>query len=135
MRGKRIEIYQNDTLYSVIDVFIDNFKIQCKSSSTKNGKKYNFTIRKRLKNKLIPYEISDGIDFFIFQIADEKYKDDMCIIPIKIMVEKGYIKTDKQSGAVCLAIPPKDYIGDNWIISYWNRFDLLLINDFSNKNI
>ena len=102
---------RNKTNGTVIDCYINNFKIQHKSCSHK-GKKQ-------------PYSEDDGIDFFVFEIVNKTHKGNFFIIPIKKLIEKGFIKTETQNGHITINLPRKavwNLVGfEHWIIDYLNK--------------
>lgn len=118
-----------------IDVYINGKTIQLKYSTyiPKGHITFSVTIEKCLcrynnKNVKQPYSIDDGIDFFVIELNDNqnKYQGMFCVIPIEILIEMGYIKSDNQNGKRNLYIcPPIGYNKKHWSMQYWNRFDLL----------
>lgn len=73
-----------------------------------------------------PYSIDDRVDFFIFEIADEKYQDNFFIIPKKVLIELKYISTANNNGKCGINIPvSSDY---HWTRLYLNRVDQLTAN-------
>lgn len=121
---------ENSTNSNEIDYFINSKKIQHKSSNCMNGSSsYRFNLhRKNGKNKTKPYSILDDIDFFIFEIYNEEYKNNFFIIPMYDMIDNGYITTDMCDGVETMYIPTKDKwknLDYHFTIKYLNRFDLL----------
>lgn len=118
--------FKRNIISDIIDVFIDDKRIQCKSSFNKHNKLYTFTIIRRGDGKSrIPYKSSDNIDFFICEIIEEKYINNFYIFPISILIEMGTISSDKHKGTTCLVIAPPDYDKKHWTLQYLNKFELL----------
>jgi hypothetical protein len=117
---------RNNTLYSCVDILINNYKIQCKSSGAKHRQQYRFGFQKSVNSLHSPYSDKDEMDFFIFQIVKDGHEKDVCIVPKQIMIDNGFLKTDKDFGKVVLSMPPASATGStHWSYPYWNRFDLL----------
>lgn len=115
---------RNDTINS-IDCFINIYNIQCKFSSVIKFNKCYISLSKcdgtyNKKHKRRPYDIKDNIDFFIFEILNKE--NNFYIIPIKIMIQKGFISTKDQIGKMKISI---DLYNRDWISTYLNGFDLL----------
>lgn len=117
--------YKINKKINAVDCFINYYNIQCKSSNciaTDNN--YKFGICKNYPKK--PYSDKDNIDFFICEIV--KYPNNFFIIPIKILIEKGYITTDNQIGKLYILLPSPISKLSHWATKYLNRFDLLKKN-------
>lgn len=112
-----------------IDCIINGYNIQHKTSSRKSKDSFPFGIRRSNgknngKRSFIPYSDKDGIDFFVFEIID--FKNNFYIVPIKILIEKGYIQTELMKGKEKIYIPsPTGKTNSHWIHEYLNNFDLL----------
>ena len=121
---------ENTTNSNEIDYFINDKKIQHKSSNSMNGtSSYKFNLhRKNGYKNTKPYSILDDIDLFIFEIYNDEYKNNFFIIPMYDMIDNGYISTDMCDGVESMYIPTKDKwknINYHFAIKYLNRFDLL----------
>lgn len=123
-----------------IDCFINNYNIQCKSSSTKRTENsYVFLFQKNAgkingNRKFQPYSDKDNIDFFILEILD--YPNNFYIIPIKELIRKNIIKTDINPGRLKCNFPIPLSQKDHWSKKYLNNFDQLKVNplyDLLNK--
>jgi hypothetical protein len=115
----------NDTHDSKIDCFINNHKIQCKTTSVKStNKTYKCTILKSGgSGTLIPYSYKDNIDFFVIEIVG--YNNFFFIIPINDLIHNGYISTESNKGKRCISIINPTLKSKHWTKQYINRFDLL----------
>lgn len=117
----------NKNINKEIDCFIDEFKIQHKSSSYRH-----FSMARKSSNKERPYSDKDDIDFFVFEYIDKENRNDFFIIPMRILIKKGYIKTDKSDGCVNISLMRKENgkrKGENkWTLNYLNRFDYFKIH-------
>lgn len=112
----------NEMNANIVDCFINKNKIQCKYTTYMQAYTYRCNIRKTV-NKT-PYEDTDDIDFFIFELHGEK--NHFYIFPKQVLIDKGVIKTETQKGKVMIIIYPQNHPGDHWTQDYLNRFDLLL---------
>jgi hypothetical protein len=121
----KLEYKSNEDTNKEIDCFINNFRIQHKSSSYRT-----FNIMRRSANKERPYSDKDKIDIFLFEHTNKENRNNFYIIPMSILIEKGYIKTDKQNGCKNIALPRKEegiLKGENkWALEYLNKFELLI---------
>jgi hypothetical protein len=136
----KIEFKSKITNSTTTDCFINNKKIQCKTCSITTTKLYDFWLGKSGGNKKpkIPYTEIDDIDFFIFEITNDKYMNNFYIIPKLVLIDEGFIKTEKNKGQVNIWIAPPDYEGyrssmTNWTLKYLNRFDYFK-NEIKNEN-
>ncbi len=111
------------TLNSSTDGFINNYRIQCKYSDNKKGNKYYVSFKKETsKTTYEPYGSTD-FDFLICQISGN---DKFYVIPMEILIEKGYTRTETCEGIVALYLAsPDDYVSD-WTLNYIDRFDLIM---------
>lgn len=108
---------------SPIDCWINKKRIQCKYSNRIGSENtYKVGILKHDRKTLIPYEDGD-FDFLICELG--QYKKHFYIIPIQILVEKGYIRTKKQSGKCELLLHVHNSTKPHWTKDYIDRFDLL----------
>lgn len=121
-----------DTFTSIYDCIINNFKIQCKFTSTKQFNQYMCTFRKigpslNGKHRNISYSDKDDFDFVIIEICD--YKNQFYIIPVQEFIDHKIFSSSTEKGLTCIAIPPPNYTNKKskyfWILQYLNRFDLL----------
>jgi len=126
----KLEFALNNEI-TAIDCFINNYNIQCKTTNNLQYNLYNAVIVKsggRVNSKRTqqPYSDKDNIDFFIFEIMD--YQNFFYIIPIDIMIQKGFIKTNIQTGKHTVSLPNPTLKSDHWAKKYINNFDLLKTN-------
>jgi hypothetical protein len=108
-----------------VDCIINNKNIQCKASDHFHGNKHGFAMYRTKNGIRVPYSDKDNIDLFIFWAMEE---DIFYIVPIKILIEKGYIKTDYQEGKFALDIPQKTCkvkCVTPYFFEFYNRFELL----------
>jgi hypothetical protein len=76
-------------------------------------------------NKLRPYSDEDKVDFFIFEICVDTHYGDFYIIPMKKLIEWGYIKSDENSGLAGIRISATEPSTKHDICNYLNKFELL----------
>lgn len=107
-----------------IDCVLNNYNVQHKSSRTKDSFQYQFDITVSDCGRCKPYSDSYDINFFVFEIVD--FKNNFYIVPIDVLIKKGYIRTDADKGKNKILIPnPDTHNGYHWINIYKNNFDLL----------
>lgn len=109
---------QNNTGGNVTDGFINLFKIQHKSTNFQRGKFFLMSVCKTKNSIICPYEQSDNIDYFVFEILT--YPMDFYIIPMAEMIGRGFINTGKLPGKCSVCLSPNS---NHWIHNYKNRFD------------
>jgi hypothetical protein len=133
-----IEFVRNNTNSTSIDCYINKFSAQCKYSSLLEGKKKLYSkFNLHRSNGSIngihqtkPYSEYDLIDYFIFEIGGpktdcNKYNGYFCIIPIKILIERGYISNrENNNGKKSISLCPPDYTEQHWCLQYWNNYNL-----------
>lgn len=105
---------------SVVDCVINNKNIQCKYSSLIKGNYCRFNLCKsngRFDTQ--PYDENDLIDYFIFEVGE--YKGSFYIIPKNVLIEKGYLRSEKNKGikSISLCLPDAKY---HWTKKFWNKF-------------
>jgi len=128
-KENRISYMLNDTRNSSIDCFINNYNIQCKSTSHQvSNTRYKFSLGKNNgsidnKKQFIPYSENDNIDFFIFEIIGNGNL--FYIIPIKELIDRDYIKTINKKGKKRISFIMKT---NHWTHKYLNDFEQLKIN-------
>lgn len=125
-----LEWKENNTNSNEIDFFVNNKKIQHKSStSSSDNNTYHFNLTKSNGYKKVkPYSNMDQIDYFVFEIANKDYIGNFFIVPINDMIKNEYLKTDKCKGKTSLYIPGKDkwnIKGYHHIPPFVNKFELL----------
>ena len=117
---------------SIYDCVINNWKVQCKTSSRQKGNLYQLAINKhgyRLSQErnVVPYCTDDAIDFVIIEIT--QYPADFYIIPREELINKGIFSSGAFMGQTEIYVPPPGYTKTKskyrWILSYLNRWDLL----------
>ena len=128
---RSISFERNTTNSDVIDCFINSKKVQCKYTSiAKNYCKFNIYKSNGSidgVHQIQPYNENDPIDYFVFEVGGTiedpcKYKGQFCTIPMSIMIEKGYVTTNKVNGRTSISLCLPDYEGDHWCLEYWNSF-------------
>jgi hypothetical protein len=119
--------YEN-TDGSPIDFYLNNNACQAKTSGAPIHASYHVHMRKRIKGKESPYTDNDGIQYFIIGINDDQYQNDILIVPIKHLIQQGYIKTDNQSGIMSLYLHPPGYCKYHWLKSMWNNWEIIKKN-------
>jgi len=136
VRDLHFEYKANDTHASVYDCFINNYSIQHKfASAMKNRSNYvGITLRKHsyfLKGKRHkkPYDVSDNIDFFIFEVNEQL--GNFYIVPTSALIKKRYLYDEKTKGkgSIGFYFIPKKGLKHHWILQYYNRFELLARNN------
>lgn len=141
---KNIE-FKYDLYGGSVDIYLNGFSTQCKFSSyaTSSNGFYRFSIHRGIKKS--PYKQSDNIDCFVFQVHDNndpnKYINDICIVPIKYLIEHGFIQTNNCKGKTSIYIPPPDCPQLSWLMPFWNNFNIFYgvneimdpIHNFSRK--
>ena len=118
----KISFNRNSTNGNVIDCFINNKTAQCKYSSSVKFNLYKSNGSIDGVHQIQSYNESDPLDYFIFEING--YHGQFCIVPKKIMVERGYLSTKKINGKKSISLCTPDYIGEHWCVKYWNNFNL-----------
>lgn len=114
------------------DAIVNNLNCQFKASSNKQDLKYHFGLYTQLQGENTPYSINDNIDVFIFEIVEEKYKNNFFIIPIRILKGFHFISDETEKGKININLPPPDYRKEeNWALKFLNRFDLLNENEIN----
>lgn len=117
----------------VIDgkIYNDEYKhnVQLKHSTDIHKNCCAFNFYKQEDKKHIPYSDKDNIDFFIFEIG-ETYENNFFILPINILIDKGYIKTNDTPGRISIGMPLNSFditkYKNGWLLEYKNKFELLL---------
>jgi hypothetical protein len=122
----------NETHASPIDCYINYYNIQCKATTVKvSNCSYKIFLQKnggkingKQQNKA--YSDKDKIDFFVLEILD--YPNQFYIIPIKELVQRGYIKTDQQEGKLKFNLSIPDIDKEHWTKKYLNNFGPLKVD-------
>lgn len=129
---KKLNFKMSDTFTSVFDCYINNKKIQCRSSNQKHGLQYSFSMSKsgsneNFKHTRIKYSVNDDIDFFVFEIIS--YPGNFYIIPKLKLIEEKVISSNSTDGKWSIQIPPIGYTNKlskyYWMLDYINKFELL----------
>jgi hypothetical protein len=127
-----IKFEYNYTNGNQIDIYLNGYTCQCKCSGYMHGQLYVSNCYKKINSVHVPYEVSDGITYFIFQISDnllpDEYKHNICIIPSTVLIDSGLIKTESQSGRVHIAVAPPDFANYHWTLPFWNNFEVIKSN-------
>lgn len=123
-----IPFQQNTTNSNEIDAIVNGHNVQFKSSTNKQFHIYNFGLCRKTNGKIRPYSISDNINFFIFEIIDEKYQNKFYIFPKQVLINEGYVSSNNTTGKFGITIAPYDYAKYHWTLQFLNRFDQLISN-------
>lgn len=123
-----IPFRQNSTNTNEIDAIANEHNIQFKSSSSKKIHTYNFGLSRRTNGIKRPYNIDDNVDFFIFEIVVEGYKNGFYIIPKKVLIDEGYISNVNNTGKFGIEIAPYDYGKYHWTLQFLHKFDQLIFS-------
>lgn len=118
-------LIRNNTNFSQVDAFLDGRRLQFKTSSYQYDKGYNFHLGKRNKGSIFPYQDTDNIDFFIFEISDHN-QGNFYIVPTKVLIEIGYIETENQKGRLGICLYGPGCHEKHWIHQFYNKFDQLI---------
>lgn len=97
----------------------------CSSLKFQNKEKNTFTYQFHMtdsKNGKRSIIKKGDYDYFIFEITTDKFKGNYYIIPEKILIDKGTIKTKIKPGSSSLSILTPDS-SNNWAIQYYNNFE------------
>jgi uncharacterized C2H2 Zn-finger protein len=125
---RSIQFMRNIINSNEIDGVTNNYNLQLKSSGCRKGNnKYQFSLcRRGGGGSTRPYNLNDKVDFFVFEMYDERYQGNFFIVPMKILIQLGYITTVNNNGKFSISVPIiEDY---HWSQQYLNRFDQLSIN-------
>lgn len=118
--------------FTEIDCYINEYKIQHKSSTTNefNLSKCNGSLNSKQISR--PYCDQDDVDFFIFESINDENINNFFIIPMDKMIKYGYIKTDLQKGMQTITLPiirDDEWTKSNhWSMKYLNNFDQLSVD-------
>lgn len=121
--------YENTT-DSTIDIYLNGLPCQCKSTSySQKGQLYTCSLCKIVNGITVPYKEGD-FEYLIVQIIDEnipnKYRSDICIIPIEVLIDQGKIQTNTQSGTTRFLICPPRHYKYHWAENLWNNYKIIL---------
>jgi hypothetical protein len=123
--SRQIRFEYHWTTNSSTDIYLNGRNCQCKSSSCFDHLLCYFSVKKSNGGKCKKsYSLSDGIDYFVFNIISDRYKNDICIIPIKVLLDNHKIETDTEHGPI-LGLAPPNHFEYHWCESMWNNFELL----------
>jgi hypothetical protein len=135
-KGEDINLYFN-TLHKQCDInglsctfnsrhkveTINNLSVRSYIVNGVQGGIYMYLLRIKKNKILCNIDIEDGFKFLIFEIGKDD-PDVFYIIPIEILIKKGYIKTNDQDGNYSIKIH-HNIDKKHWTQIYKNRFDLL----------
>lgn len=76
-----ISFLRNTTNFNEIDAFVNNYNVQFKAATSHKNNAYQFSLARYDNGNMRPYSEDDRIDFFIFEIADEKYQTNFFLFP------------------------------------------------------
>jgi hypothetical protein len=116
----KISFSFNETQSDEIDCFINGYKIQCKFGSAQSGQNYRIQIGGNKKF----YTNKSDINYFIFETAGELGK--FYIIPMKVMIEKGYINSENEKGNYNVTVSPILSDKEHWSKCYYDNFSYLV---------
>jgi hypothetical protein len=128
-KSKELKYLRNRTNRNYIDGFINNRTIQCKAAGSKHRLLYQFTIVKTTAS--IPYDATDNIDFFIFNITVPQFEDNFYVVPKSVLQSRGYLTVGDQEGKDSIYIASPDYGYDHWTLKFLDKFDLLTEDQIS----
>jgi hypothetical protein len=111
------------TVNSSIDGLINNCRVQLKYSDNKKGGKYYVSFKKETSKTTYEAYSSTDFDFLICEICSS---GQFYVIPMEVLVEKGYAKTDQYDGIVAIYMASPDDYESDWTLDYLNRFDLIV---------
>lgn len=123
-----ISFQQNSTNSNEIDAIVNGRNVQFKSSNTKRHYMYKFHLDRKTNGIVRPYSINDNVDFFIFEIVNEKYHNGFYIIPKESLINTGYVSGVNTAGKLAIHLAPFDYDRHHWTLNFLNRFDQLVSN-------
>lgn len=118
---------RNAKQYGVIDGYVNDLKIQFKTSTStrKSDGSYCFNLRSSKNGKKVPYDVKDDIDFFIFEIVDDENENFFYIFPKVILQKMGYLSSETSKGKSCITLISAKCIKKHWTKLFCGRFDLL----------
>ena len=128
----------NTTNSNEIDAFVNEYRVQFKSSRMNRNDKYTFNLHRDIGSVIRTYDENDNVDFFIFETADEIHQNNFFIIPKKVLIKLKYISTFNSEGKFTISISWSDDY--HWTSQFLNRFDqinmgidiMLIYNDLHN---
>lgn len=125
-----LRVSSESTSDSLTDCVVnDNLNCQMKFSNRIQGNLFSFIIAKMENNITLPYSENDGINYFIFSYIDPNNEFIFYIIPLKVMINYGYVSTLTSAGKAGIALSPVNNSVDHWTKKFINRFDLFT-NEF-----
>ncbi|EKT3966171.1 MepB family protein [Flavobacterium psychrophilum] len=105
-----IKIEKESAEYVAHRFEINNLKIlfrQAKITPTKVGQFVTLWKRKKNKNSIEPFEISDHIDLFVINVKTEK-RFGQFVFPKSVLIEKGIVSDKKEGKRAIRVYPPWD---------------------------
>ncbi len=124
----KLDFKRNINVLDDVDIFIAGKKIQCKSTSKKDGNVYACTVGVNLliDNKLVlcPYKDSSKFDFIICEITDNK--GFFYILPRDVLIQLEIFITSDNKGKKSLGLALPNHKTNHWSKNYIDRFDLLI---------
>ena len=118
--------YEN-TIDSTIDIYINDHSCQCKMTSELKCLLYKCNLNKMVNGKEVPYELGD-FEYLIVQIHDYRYTNDICIIPMDVLIDQGHIRTNNQQGHTSFMISPPRHNEYHWSEALWNNYQIISNN-------
>ena len=112
---------------SAIDMRINGYNVQHKSSAHAVGDFFTFPLQKLGKGQYITYDIADNIDFFCFEISLPLYAGRFMMVPVVDMLAMGYVSDymNNKAGRHTICIPRPDYTHPNTLLNYCDNLHLL----------
>lgn len=126
-----LKYMKNNTNGNEIDCYINNYKIQHKSSTQLKNKliRFNMFTGSTRRNSDRPYSENVDVNFFIFECVLKKYQNIFYIIPKEVLIKQKILKTSENKGQTYILLPLNDYTSHtsatHWGLQYINKFELL----------
>ena len=110
---------------SAIDMRINGYNVQHKSSARAVGDFFDFSIQKL--GQRTTYDITDNLDFFCFEISLPLYAGRFMMIPVVDMLVMGYVSdyVNNRAGRHTISIPRPDYTHPSALLKYCDNLHLL----------
>jgi hypothetical protein len=105
-----IEIEKESSEYSAYRFEINNLKIlfrQAKITPTKVGQFVTLWKRKKDKDPIEPFDITDNIDLFVINVKTEK-RFGQFVFPKSVLIEKRIVSNKKEGKRAIRVYPPWD---------------------------
>jgi hypothetical protein len=126
-RGIKFEYHW--TVNSAIDIYLNGHRCQCKTSGCIPSYLYAVKSSKTESCIELPYSIDDNIEYFIVQVGTEltpnPYCNDICFIPIRVLINKNTISSKDNAGNSNFLLAPPNHFEYHWSDSMWNNYELI----------